>query len=118
MTVQDIIDKAEARHKELEHKGWDWRSFYNGYLEGAVAMMESQWHPFPETEPPKPGLYLVIKNDKGHGRRVDRMRWYAFTSAVKPEIRAITCGWGGNYGSSVTHWRAIPDLPPEKDKKS
>lgn len=29
-----MIGRSEERFKELEHKGWDWRSFYNGWIEG------------------------------------------------------------------------------------
>ena len=29
-----IINKAKERFKELEHKGFEWRSFYNGFLDG------------------------------------------------------------------------------------
>ena len=37
-----ITKKAELRFKELEHKRWDWKSFYNGFLEGAmIVYMES-----------------------------------------------------------------------------
>jgi hypothetical protein len=37
VTSKDLIDGATAKYKELANKGWDWRSFYNGYLEGATA---------------------------------------------------------------------------------
>lgn len=29
-----MVGRSEDRFKELEHYGWDWRSFYNGWLEG------------------------------------------------------------------------------------
>lgn len=29
-----LIGRSEKRFKELAHKGWDWRSFYNGWIEG------------------------------------------------------------------------------------
>ena len=29
----DIAKRARERHAEMEHKGWDYRSFYNGWLE-------------------------------------------------------------------------------------
>ena len=34
MTSQEIINKVKERYKELEHRGYDWNSFYNGFLEG------------------------------------------------------------------------------------
>jgi hypothetical protein len=29
-----IINKAKERYKDLERKGYEWISFYNGFLEG------------------------------------------------------------------------------------
>jgi len=29
-----MVGRSEERFKELEHKKWDWRSFYNGWIEG------------------------------------------------------------------------------------
>lgn len=34
-----LIGFAKERFKQLKHKGWDWRSFYNGWLEGRVDML-------------------------------------------------------------------------------
>jgi hypothetical protein len=113
MTHNEIIENATVRYEDLKHKGLDWRSFYNGFLEGVASMPDYTWHKFPENEPPEPELYLVIKKDKGHGSRLDRMRWSPFTPASIPAIREITHGWSGNYGSSVTHWAKIPDMPKE-----
>ena len=42
-TSKEVIQQAKERFKELEHKNFDWRSFYNGYLEA-----------FAETIPPPP----------------------------------------------------------------
>lgn len=33
-----LIGRVRERHKELIEKAWDWRSFYNGWLEGRVDM--------------------------------------------------------------------------------
>jgi len=33
---QEIIAKAKKRFKELEHKEFEWKSFYNGFLEGYI----------------------------------------------------------------------------------
>lgn len=33
-----LIGRVRERFKELEAKGWDWRSFYNGWLEGRADM--------------------------------------------------------------------------------
>jgi len=30
----------DKRFKDLEHKNWDWRSFYNGWLEGRTIILE------------------------------------------------------------------------------
>jgi len=111
MTITELIKLAEDKYKELEHYGWGWRSFYNGFLCGAIAMMDSQWKSFPENKPLNPGVYLVIKKDKGHGVRVDRMRWYPFDSGIHPEVYKSTFGWGGNYGRSVKYWREFPTMP-------
>jgi len=32
----EIGKAAEAKYRELAHKGWEWSSFYNGFLEGAA----------------------------------------------------------------------------------
>lgn len=29
-----MIGDVQERFKELEHKQWDWKSFYNGWIEG------------------------------------------------------------------------------------
>ena len=34
-----VIGFAKERFKQLKHKEWDWRSFYNGWLEGRVDML-------------------------------------------------------------------------------
>lgn len=34
MNSAEIINKAKERFKELEHKEYEWKSFYNGFLEG------------------------------------------------------------------------------------
>ena len=44
-TSAEIIEQAKNRFKELEHKGFEWRSFYNGFLEGSLDKAE----PFCET---------------------------------------------------------------------
>jgi len=36
---EEIIEQAKQRFKELEHKQFEWRSFYNGYLEGQVKQL-------------------------------------------------------------------------------
>lgn len=32
----EIIQQCEERFAELSHKGFEWCSFYNGYLEGRI----------------------------------------------------------------------------------
>lgn len=34
MNSTDIIKKAKQRFRELERKEYEWKSFYNGFLEG------------------------------------------------------------------------------------
>lgn len=34
MNSEEIIGDVKETYTNLEHKGWDWRSFYNGWLEG------------------------------------------------------------------------------------
>lgn len=36
MTSTKLIALAKERFKQLEHKEYDWRGFYNGFLEGFV----------------------------------------------------------------------------------
>lgn len=41
-TWDEVGKDAQDKFDELSHKGWDWRSFYNGYLEGASSERQSQ----------------------------------------------------------------------------
>ena len=41
-TSAEIIEQAKNRFKELEHKGFEWRSFYNGFLEGSLDKTEDK----------------------------------------------------------------------------
>lgn len=34
-----MIGNVHRRFKQLERKGWDWSSFYNGWLEGRFSML-------------------------------------------------------------------------------
>ena len=36
---KELIGDVQEHYKNLEHKGWDWRSFYNGWLEGRFKML-------------------------------------------------------------------------------
>ncbi len=40
MNSTEIVEKAKERYKELQHKDFTWRSFYNGFLEGYFAGKE------------------------------------------------------------------------------
>ena len=43
MNSTQIIEQAKQRFGDLEHKGFDWSSFYNGFIEGSVhAITESE----------------------------------------------------------------------------
>lgn len=33
MKLNEVTEFAKKRFEELEHKGWDWRSFLNGVIE-------------------------------------------------------------------------------------
>jgi hypothetical protein len=35
-----MIGRSEERFKELEHYGWDWRSFYNGWIESRAEAIQ------------------------------------------------------------------------------
>lgn len=37
-TSKEIIKEVKDRFEELKHKKFDWRSFYNGYLEAKTKM--------------------------------------------------------------------------------
>jgi hypothetical protein len=39
MDISQIIGAVEERFNQLIRKGWDWSSFYNGWLEGRFAML-------------------------------------------------------------------------------
>lgn len=56
MDSTELIRSAKDKFKELEHKGYEWRSFYNGYLAAhATAMIEFK----------NCNLPVVSKNDEG-----------------------------------------------------
>ena len=33
LNSKDLIGNPKLRFKELSHKKWEWRSFYNGWIE-------------------------------------------------------------------------------------
>ena len=39
-TSTEIINKAKERYSDLQHKGFNWKSFYNGFLEGYTVTKE------------------------------------------------------------------------------
>jgi len=39
MNSKQLIGNVEERFDQLKRKGWDWASFYNGWLEGRVQML-------------------------------------------------------------------------------
>jgi len=39
-TAGEISEAAKKRYDELSYKEWDWRSFHNGFLEGAEATLQ------------------------------------------------------------------------------
>lgn len=41
-----LVGRARDRFKELKYKNWDWRSFYNGWLEGRVDIMQERVRTF------------------------------------------------------------------------
>ena len=43
-TIPKLFYKQiELRHKELQTKGWDWKSFYNGALEAFFICYVAGW---------------------------------------------------------------------------
>jgi len=50
-TNSGLLDKAKERFDELKHKGWEWRSFCNGFLEGASEALEyAKTHPLDQQD--------------------------------------------------------------------
>lgn len=48
-----MVNGSKERFKELEDKGWDWKSFYNGWLEGrADFSMKLNKSPLPVQQQP------------------------------------------------------------------
>lgn len=41
LSSKNIVGKVHDRFRELEEKGWDWVSFYNGWIEGRMEMAVS-----------------------------------------------------------------------------
>lgn len=37
---EQLIGSVQQRYNELEHKNWNWSSFYNGWLEGRTNMLK------------------------------------------------------------------------------
>lgn len=37
--ITKLIGDVEKQHKDLKHKNWDWRSFYNGWIQGRTQML-------------------------------------------------------------------------------
>lgn len=37
-----LIGRARLRFQELIHKGWEWKSFYNGWIEGRAEMLQQK----------------------------------------------------------------------------
>lgn len=42
MSSQELIGKCRQKFEELSHKEYDWVSFYNGWLEGRVDLIDLQ----------------------------------------------------------------------------
>ena len=39
---EEIIGSVQQRYNELEHKNWNWFSFYNGWIEGRVNLIKGK----------------------------------------------------------------------------
>lgn len=39
---KQTIGTVKERFEELKYKGWDWRSFYNGWLEGRTELLNEK----------------------------------------------------------------------------
>lgn len=59
MDSTKLVAKAKQRFKELEHKEFEWKSFYNGFLEGFFA--GNKWKYVNEQEPPT-NVELLVKS--------------------------------------------------------
>ncbi len=43
--IEDFLTKVKVKFNELEHKDWNWSSFYNGTLEAYAIMIEGKPSP-------------------------------------------------------------------------
>ncbi len=39
LSSSELIEKARQAYSRLEHKGYDWKSFYSGFLESYGAVL-------------------------------------------------------------------------------
>lgn len=42
MTGEELIGRARERWEEIDNEGLDWRSFFNGWIEGRIDLMSSK----------------------------------------------------------------------------
>ena len=42
MNSEQLIGAPAKRHEELAHKEFEWHSFYNGWVEGRIALLQEQ----------------------------------------------------------------------------
>ena len=68
-TSKQIIEQAKQRFKELEHKGYDWSSFYNGFLEAKALNMRIVIRPF------KTSLDLAIFMHNEYEKHAQKTGW-------------------------------------------
>ena len=62
----EIAEAAKAKHEELSHKGWDFRSFYNGFLEGATSSPLPRQESTDETGDLREVRSEILADNSGH----------------------------------------------------
>lgn len=102
-----LIGRARARHKELIEKGWDWRSFYSGWLEGRSGMLQEMLTEY-DASHPAPALIVGEREEEKH---VHVNLPNGATATVSPDhspelLNALT--------KMVDLAKAIPDAPAEQ----
>lgn len=59
MTGEQLIGRARERWNEIDHEGLDWKSFFNGWLEGRLDLIDALEQ--------RSALEELIKNDEENG---------------------------------------------------
>lgn len=111
ITSTSIINSAEQSFKDLEHKGWEWKSYYNGFLQGGADM----WSKLNRNSTlPKESVTDEVmkcpkcKSDLKH----NISKWICISQICDFKGYEI-----GVNKESVTDWISVEDRLPEEDKE-